>query len=59
MLEIGIVATIVGLVAGIGLLLSGWALGGARRVIGHRQSAPSSGEISASRHLHTAAVSAR
>ncbi|HEY7036793.1 MAG TPA: hypothetical protein VH482_36030 [Thermomicrobiales bacterium] len=52
-------ATIVGLVAGIGLLLSGWALGGARRVIGHRQSAPSSGEISASRHLHTAAVSAR
>ena len=59
LLEIGIVATAVGLIAGLGLLLSGWAIGGAHRGKGHRQNAPASGDIPASRHQHTSSVSAR
>lgn len=58
-LEFGLLAALLGLLAGVALLLAGWAAGGIRRGTGHRQQPPGPGEVPESRHQHTASVSAR
>jgi hypothetical protein len=58
-LEFGLVAALLGLLAGVALLLGGWVTGGVLHGVRHRQQPPDPGEIPESRHQHTGSVSAR
>jgi hypothetical protein len=59
LLEVGLVAFGVALVAAAASLVSGGVLGGAKRAGRHRTPAPSAGAVPDERHSHVSSVSAR